>query len=35
MVGPDGGLIQKYCFLSSGSEAEGNVSLPPAWHLDV
>lgn len=35
MVGPDGWLVQKYCILSCGSEAEWNVSLSPAWHLDV
>ena len=35
MVGPDGWLVQQYCILSSGSEAKRNVSLSPAWHLDV
>ena len=35
MVGPDGWLVQKNCILSSGSEAKWNVSLSPAWHLNV
>jgi len=35
MVRPDGWLVQKYCILSSGSEAKRNVPLSPAWHLDV
>lgn len=35
MVRPDGWLVQKNCILSSGSEAKWNVSLSPAWHLNV